>query len=106
VEQKGYGKKWSCLERFFGATPVCVVRKSVDLLTGQQRQLKPLANSSRIPAVQCRRVRIANRNQQRWYYLVETTRPPTQQVSRKDPKECQEKFSAVPLSTKGRSAKM
>jgi hypothetical protein len=32
--------KWTCLERFFEATPVCVQ------FTGQQWQLDPLANTS------------------------------------------------------------
>ena len=26
--------KWTCLERIFGATPICVVRKSADQFTG------------------------------------------------------------------------
>ena len=48
---RGSGKeriqgKWTCLERFFGATPVCVVWKSAVQFTGQQQQLDPFANTS------------------------------------------------------------
>ena len=50
---RGSGKeriwgKWTCLERFFGATPICVVWKSAVQFTGQHRQLDPLANTSQI----------------------------------------------------------
>jgi hypothetical protein len=50
---RGSGKerireKWTCLERFFGAAPICVVWKSAVQSTGQQRQLSPLANTSQI----------------------------------------------------------
>jgi hypothetical protein len=54
VEKKGYGcgeiggGKWTRLERFFGANPICVVRKSVVQFTDYQGQLHPLANTSRI----------------------------------------------------------
>jgi hypothetical protein len=46
---RGSGKerirgKWTCLERFFGATPVCVVWKLAFQFIGQQQQLDPLAN--------------------------------------------------------------
>jgi hypothetical protein len=69
VEKKGHrgwGKR-TCLERFFGATPVCVVWKSAVQLTGQQAAA---ARSTRkhfmaTPAVWFSRVRIANRSQQR-----------------------------------------
>lgn len=30
---------------FFGANPVCIVRKSAVQVTGQQQQLRPFANS-------------------------------------------------------------
>ena len=67
---RGSGKeriqgKWTCLERFFGAAPVCVVWKSAIQFTRHHWELDPLANSSRIdtPAAQFSRVRRANRNQ-------------------------------------------
>jgi hypothetical protein len=74
---KGSGKeriqgKWTCLERFFGATPFCVVWKTAVQFTGRQQQLDPLANTSQIHHLG--RVRIANMNQQRWHYLAETAR--------------------------------
>jgi hypothetical protein len=34
VKKKKYGGKWTCLERFFGATPVCVVWESAVQFTG------------------------------------------------------------------------
>jgi hypothetical protein len=40
------GGEWTCLERFFGATPVYVVWKSAVQFTGQQKQLSPLINPS------------------------------------------------------------
>jgi hypothetical protein len=43
-ERSGGGEEWAYLERFFGATPVCVVWKSTVQFTGQQ--LDPLANIS------------------------------------------------------------
>jgi hypothetical protein len=49
---RGSGKeriqeKWTCLERFFGATLICVVWKSAVQFTGQQQQqLDPLENTS------------------------------------------------------------
>jgi hypothetical protein len=61
---------WTCLERFFGATPVSVVWKSAVQFTGQQWQLEPLAKTSKTSAIQLGRVEIANRNQQRWHHLV------------------------------------
>jgi hypothetical protein len=70
--------KWTCLERFFGATPVCVVWNWTVQLTGLQRQLDPLTNTSQI---QFGRVRIANKNQQRWHNLAETARPRPQHKS-------------------------
>ena len=57
VGKRGYGRdkgmgtrgeEWTCLERFLGATPICVVRKSAVRFTGQQWQLDPLANTSQI----------------------------------------------------------
>jgi hypothetical protein len=42
------GKERICLERFSGATPVCVVWKSAVQFTGQQQQPDPLINTSRI----------------------------------------------------------
>jgi hypothetical protein len=40
--------KWTCLERFFGATPVCAVWKSTVQFTGQQWQLDPFVNTLQI----------------------------------------------------------
>jgi hypothetical protein len=51
VEKKGYGwggGKWTCLETFFGTTPICIVWKSTVQFTGQQQQLDPLANTAQI----------------------------------------------------------
>jgi hypothetical protein len=42
------GGTWTCLERFFGATPVCVVWKLAVQFTGQQWQLNLLTNTSQI----------------------------------------------------------
>jgi hypothetical protein len=44
-KEKIWGK-WTCLERFFGANPVCAVWKSAVQFIGQQWQLHPLANTS------------------------------------------------------------
>ena len=49
MENEGWGsRKWACLERFFGATPIFVVWESAVRFTGQQWQLDPLASASRI----------------------------------------------------------
>jgi hypothetical protein len=44
-EERIWGK-WTCLERFFRAIPVCIVWKSEVQFTGQQQQLDPLADPS------------------------------------------------------------
>ena len=46
-ERKDMGK-WTYLERFFEATPVCVVWKSVVQFSGYSWQLDPLANTSHL----------------------------------------------------------
>jgi hypothetical protein len=50
---RGSGKErtqglWICLERFFGANPICIARKTAIQFTGQQQQLDSLANTSQI----------------------------------------------------------
>jgi hypothetical protein len=41
--------KWTCLERFFGATPTCVVWKFSVQFTGyRQRKLDSLTNTSQM----------------------------------------------------------
>ena len=114
---RGIGKeriwgKWTCLERFFGATLICVVWKSAVQFTGQQQQLNPLANTSHTPAdtpaVELGRVGIANMKSA----LVALPSRDSQtlasaQISRRDQGQwgCQEKFLTVPFSAKQRSAK-
>jgi hypothetical protein len=34
VEKKGKRRGWTCLERFFGAAPICIVWKSAVQFTG------------------------------------------------------------------------
>jgi hypothetical protein len=62
------------------------------------------------PAVQFSSVGIADTNQQRWHYLAETARSQSPHRSLQEVpggmEGCQGKFSAVPLSAKGRSVKM
>ena len=54
--------EWTCLERFFEATPFCIVKKSaVHVSVAAQCTYEHFTN---IPAVQFGRVRIANTNQQ------------------------------------------
>jgi hypothetical protein len=56
------------------------------------------------PAIHFTRVGIANMNQQWWHYLAETVSPQPQHQSAERMRRDQEKFSAVPLSEKRRSA--
>jgi hypothetical protein len=91
----------TCFKRFFRATPTCVVCKSAVRFVSQQWQLDPLANTSRIH--QFLRVRIANRNQQLRQRQPGLTFSMSWQE--RDQEEHQEKFLAVPLSGKRRSAK-
>jgi hypothetical protein len=51
VKEVGGEGEWTCLERFFVATPVCVVWKSAVQFTGQQRQLHPLTSKHELAAV-------------------------------------------------------
>jgi hypothetical protein len=71
----GGGGVWTCLERFFGATPVCVVWKSAVQFTGQQRQLDPPTNISQIH----QQSSSVESGEQTWisrqHYLAETARP-------------------------------
>ena len=71
--------KWACLERFFGATPVCVVWKSTVQIIDEQAAAAAAAPSTSkhltdTPAVRFGRVGIANTIQHRWHYLAETAR--------------------------------
>jgi hypothetical protein len=47
-KKKKERKKGRKKERFFGATPICAVRKPAVQFKGQQQQLHPLANTSQI----------------------------------------------------------
>jgi hypothetical protein len=65
---QGMGE-WNCLERFFGATPICVVWKSIVQFTGQQTQLHLFPNTSQIYRQSSR------------HYLAKTTRSQPQHKS-------------------------
>jgi hypothetical protein len=102
LPSRGGGKeriwgKWTCSERFFGATPVCVVRKSAVQFPGQQWQLDPLTDTSRISAVQFGRVGIAT-------VAIRPSRDSqasaSAQVSKRDQGGTPENLSAVPLLEK------
>ena len=66
--------KWTCLERMFGATAICVVGKLTVHRSAAAAQ-SICKHFTDIPAVQFSRVGIANTNQQWWHYLAETARP-------------------------------
>ena len=101
---RGSGKeriwgKWTCLERFFGATPICVVWKSAVQFTGQQWQLDPLHGyisnpfrESRVSKQESAAVALPSRDCQA-----------SARLSGRDPEGHQEQFLALPLS--GRSVK-
>jgi hypothetical protein len=104
---RGSGKgriwgKWTGLERFFGATPICVVWKSAVQFTGQQQQLDPLAYFTDTSAVQFSRVGLATAVTQP---SRDSQASASARVSRRDQRRPLEKFSAVLLSGKQRSSK-
>jgi hypothetical protein len=75
VGKKGWGVEWTCLERFSGKTPQCVVEIDSSVHRLAVAALSTCGHFAGIPAVQFRRVRIANMNQQWWHDLAETARP-------------------------------
>jgi hypothetical protein len=97
---RGSGKeriqgKWTCLERFFGATPICVVWKSAARSTRKHLTDTPAVQlSSWDSKHQSAAVVLPSRDSQALALAG---------VSRRDQGEMARKFLAVPLSGKRRS---
>ena len=89
------------MERFFEATPVCVVWKLAVQFTGRSTR----KHFTDTPAVQFCRVGITNMTQQWSHYLPETARPQPSHKSAGGPREMPEVL-AVPFSANRRSVKM
>jgi hypothetical protein len=107
VKKKGC-RKWTCLERFFGASSICVVWKSAVQFTGQQAVAaqSTCKHFMDTPVVQLDRVRIANMNQQRCHCLpCRDSQASASTLKLSQQKECQKKVLAAPLSGKRRSVK-
>lgn len=103
---RGSGKvrmqgKWTSLERVFGATPVCVVWKSIVQFTGLQAAVAPstLKHLMDTPAVQLGRIGLATAVT---WPSKDSQASASTQISRRDLEGHQENFSAVPLSGKER----
>jgi hypothetical protein len=72
VEKKGYRgcgvEKWTCLERFFGATPICYLEIGSSLYriagTGSLNHWQTLYRYTPVQFGRVGRVGLANRNQQ------------------------------------------
>jgi hypothetical protein len=96
--------RWTCLERFFGATLTCVVRKSGSSFCRLGGSCSSIYSKHFMdsPAVQTGRVGLATVVM---WPSRDSQASDLAQVSRRDTEGCQEKFLAVPLSTNQRSVK-